>query len=186
MPLGGYRVVTVPSWSLWVWKIHFMLSHFSFILITFEHLVSQRSVLLSSLLSLSLCRNREFLVDLVTYMTFGHCRMKYLNGVRLLIVLSSAHVMGGIWVHRCELCIVMLFLQGTYARVRGKPTYRCSSLLLVSLHVGTHPTISSLQAAEFLQSLGTQMPLQVFDQCFTPQNLRVCNGLLILFSSLFW
>lgn len=187
VPLGGYRAVTVPSWSLWVRKIHLMLSHFSFILITtWTPCESEVCLLLSSLLSLSLCRNGEFMVDLVMYMTFGHCRMKYLNGARLLIVLSSAHVMGGIWVHRCELCIVMLFLQGTYARVRGKPTYRCSSLFLVSLHVGTHPTISSLQAAEFLQSPGTQMPLQVFDQCFPPQNLRVCTGLLILFSALFW
>lgn len=105
---------------------------------------SEVCLLLSSLLSLSLCRNGEFMVDLVMYITFGHCRMKYLNGVRLLIVLSSAHVMGGIWVHRCELCIVMLFLQGTYARLRRKPTYWCSSLFLVSLHVGTHPPPSAL------------------------------------------
>lgn len=48
-------------------------------------------------------------MDLVAYMKFGHCKMKHLSGVRLLIVLSSADVMGGTWVHRYELCMIMLF-----------------------------------------------------------------------------
>lgn len=84
-----------------------------------------------------------------------------------------------------ELCIVMLFARNLCQGQR-KPTHRWSSQFLVSLHVGTHPTISSLQAAELMQSLATQMPLQVSDQHFPPQNLRVCNRLLILFSVLSW
>lgn len=147
-------------------------------------LVSQRSVscFLPFSHSPSAGWNGGFLVDLATYEIWPR-RMKYLSGVRLLIVLSSAHVMGGTWVwivHSYAFCKEPMPGSEESQPTDGAACFWCHCMW------GQHPTISSLEAAELTQSLGTQMLLQVSDQHFPPQNLRVCNGLLILYFALFW
>lgn len=170
MPLEVYLVVTVPSWGrgcercIFCWDISLLFYH------TWAP-VSQRSV---SCFLPSVGWNGGFLV---TSMKFGHAKwnISVAANCPAFCPRYGWYLGAQVWfVHSYAFCKEPMPGSG-----ESEPTDSGSGVTMWG-----HTPPSAL--CKLQSSLGTQMPLQGSDQHFPPQNSRVCNGLLILFSALFW